>query len=86
MTEFSAEKIITIDCREMEHPEPLITVLAAVDKLKDDEVIKMVHRRVPYPLFEHLQQKNMDYNYTRTELESGEHVEVLIRKKLCTKA
>ena len=51
--------IITVDCRELEPPEPMVVVLEAVDKLQKTEVLKMLHRQVPRPLFPLLEERGM---------------------------
>ena len=44
-------KIIIIDCRDMEPPDPFVTVMKAVDQLSNDEAILMRHRHPPRLLF-----------------------------------
>ena len=51
--------IITVDCRELEPPEPMVVVLEAVEKLQKTEVLKMLHRQVPGPLFPLLEERGM---------------------------
>ena len=52
---------IEIDCREMEPPEPMITVLASLPSLQQGQKIKMLHRIIPHPLFGKLQEKGFSY-------------------------
>lgn len=44
--------MILLDTREEEHPIPLERAVNAFKKLTGDEVIHMIHRREPLPLFE----------------------------------
>jgi len=43
--------IITVDCRELLPPEPMIKVMEAVMQMKDDEAVRMLHRHTPRHLF-----------------------------------
>jgi hypothetical protein len=44
--------MILLDTRELDHPVPLEMAVDAFKKLRGDEVIHMIHRREPIPLFE----------------------------------
>jgi hypothetical protein len=44
--------MILLDTREFDHPIPLEMAVGAFKKLSGDEVIHMIHRREPIPLFE----------------------------------
>lgn len=44
--------MILLDTREFDHPIPLQMVVSEFKKLSTDEVIHMIHRREPIPLFE----------------------------------
>lgn len=44
--------MILLDTRELDHPVPLEMAVNAFKKLTGDEVIHMIHRREPIPLFE----------------------------------
>lgn len=44
--------MILLDTREFDHPVPLEMAVGAFKKLSGDEVIHMIHRREPIPLFE----------------------------------
>ena len=45
-------KRIRFDARELEHPEPLEQALAHFNRLEGSEVLYMIHRKNPLPLFE----------------------------------
>ncbi|MDX2470621.1 MAG: DUF2249 domain-containing protein [SAR324 cluster bacterium] len=70
------DEIITIDCRYMEPPEPMVRVLEAVEALKLDQKICMIHRKKPVPLFDKLSEKGMDFDWK----DLGSHYEILIWK------
>lgn len=44
--------MILLDTRELDHPIPLEMAVNSFKKLSGDEVIQMIHRREPIPLFE----------------------------------
>ncbi len=68
-------KIITIDCRELEPPEPFVKVMEAVNRLSLDEAVLMIHRKQPRLLFPKLEELGMKYELT-DKGESG--IEILI--------
>jgi len=68
-------KIITVDCRELLPPEPLIKVMTSVENLKDDEAILMLHRHEPCSLFPKLEERDLKYDIK--ELKDGS-IEILI--------
>jgi uncharacterized protein (DUF2249 family) len=73
-----SRKIITIDCRELLPPEPLVKVMTSVENLKDDEAILMLHRHNPCSLFPKLEER--DLKSEMKEFEDGS-VEILIWKE-----
>lgn len=44
--------MILLDTREYDHPVPLEMAVNAFKKLSGDEIVHMIHRREPIPLFE----------------------------------
>ena len=75
---FKTDKELNIiDCRELEHPEPMERVLEAVETLDGNKAILMVHRREPFPLYQILEERNCSHE-TKTA-EDGT-VQVLIWK------
>lgn len=44
--------MILLDTRELDHPTPLEMAVKAFRALQGDEIIHMIHRREPIPLFE----------------------------------
>ena len=51
--------VITVDCRELELPEPMVVVLEAIEKLQNSEVLKMLDRQSPRLLFPLLEERGM---------------------------
>ena len=54
-------KWITLDCSQMEPPEPMLRVLEQLDRLKPGEGIKMLYRLKPRLLFPKLQEKGWNF-------------------------
>lgn len=71
-------KIIEIDCRELVPPGPMIQVLEAVETMKKDEAILMIHRKNPIPLYDRLEERGCHYQLK--EFEDGS-IQLLIWKK-----
>lgn len=71
----NSRKIITIDCRDLEPPEPMIKVLEAAQLMEDDEALMMVHRKKPRLLFPRLEELGLKY---KLEEESENLVKILI--------
>ncbi len=70
--------VITIDCRELVPPEPMIKIMEAVTQMKDNEAILMLHRHSPRHLFSKLEGKDLKYELKEFEDKS---VEILIWKE-----
>lgn len=70
-------KIITIDVRNLEMPLPMITILEALDKLKEAEALFVYHKRIPVFLLPELAERKFDYRIK--EISDGE-VHLLIFK------
>ena len=73
--ETSALKWITLDCSQMESPEPMLRLLEQLDRLKHGEGIKMLHRMKPRLLFPELQERGWNY---RVIEQTPDQVEVRI--------
>ena len=65
-------KIITVDCRELEPPEPMVKVLEAVEKMGKDEAVLMLHRKKPALLLPRLKEKGLEFKLTEKDDESIE--------------
>lgn len=65
--------MILLDTRELDHPVPLEMAVDGFKKLTGEEVIHMIHRREPIPLFEIIL-KNGGRYYSFMEEEGLWHV------------
>lgn len=61
--------MILLDVRELDHPLPLEMTIDAFKKLSNSDVLRMIHRREPIPLFEILT-KNGGF-YLSQEINAG---------------
>lgn len=59
-----SDKIIIVDCRELEPPEPMVKVLEAVNDMAEDEAVLMIHRKVPRLLFSKLDELGFSHELT----------------------
>ena len=59
--------IITIDCREMIPPEPLVRVMEAALKLDEKDALLMLHRKRPVLLFPKLDEQGLLYELKEFE-------------------
>jgi len=55
-------RIIELDVRTLEHPVPLEKAMAAFANLEGGEMIHMIHRKYPLPLFEILGKQGGRYH------------------------
>ena len=67
--------MIFLDTRAHEHPVPLKMALEAFKKLSGSEVIHMVHRREPIPLFEILAKNGGRYR-SQQDSEGTWHIHI----------
>lgn len=54
-------KLVTIDVRELEMPQPMLTILAELEKLPADTALFVNHKRIPVFLLPELSDRNLDY-------------------------
>ncbi|MFD2245134.1 DUF2249 domain-containing protein [Pontibacter ruber] len=52
-----------VDVRELEMPQPMVTILSALEKLPEAEALYVVHRRVPQFLIPQLQERGFSLCY-----------------------
>ena len=78
---------LELDCREMQPPEPMIAVLTALPTLQTGQRIKMLHRMIPRPLFEKLEEKGFLYQVEeyQTEQNTTEYIIWIWKEDSCTK-
>jgi len=71
------DKLVTVDVRELEMPQPMLTILAELDKLPADVALYVYHKRIPVFLLPELSDRKFDYRIK--EIGEGE-VHLLIFK------
>jgi len=52
---------LMLDAREMAHPEPFEKSTAILLTLNQGEYLRMLHWRIPYPLFEFCKARKLDF-------------------------
>ncbi|WP_445955733.1 DUF2249 domain-containing protein [Yeosuana sp.] len=60
MNRFS-NKLVSVDVRELEMPQPMLTILSELDKLPVDHALYVHHKRIPVFLLPELSDKKFDY-------------------------
>ncbi|MDP6179226.1 MAG: DUF2249 domain-containing protein [Desulfatiglandales bacterium] len=60
-------RVIPVDCREMQAPEPMIAVLEAVSGMQENEAVLMLHRQKPIHLFPKLEDSGLCYELEEEE-------------------
>ena len=58
---------LTLDAREMEPPEPFERATAILHQLESGQYLRMLHRRIPYPLVDHARAMSLACNVTELE-------------------
>jgi hypothetical protein len=53
---------VTLDASEMEPPEPFDRATEILRQLEPGQYLRMLHRRVPYPLFEFCQALSLTHS------------------------
>jgi uncharacterized protein (DUF2249 family) len=74
------DKIEKIDVRHLEMPQPMISILEALDHLPSGVALYVYHKRIPVFLLPELAQRNFEYRIK--EIQDGE-VHLLIFKTKC---
>lgn len=72
------DKLVTIDVRQLEMPQPMMRILEQLDVLPSDSALFVYHKRIPVFLLPELAERNFDYRIK--EIAEGE-VRLLIYKK-----
>lgn len=62
MTRPTGEEIL-LDATAMEPPEPMQRAILILQQLKHGQHLRMLHRRLPYPLFENCEQLAIGYRH-----------------------
>lgn len=75
--EHYTDKLQTVDVRNLEMPQPMLTILGELDNLPDDKALFVYHKRIPVFLLPELSERKLDYRIK--EISEGE-VRLLIFK------
>ena len=51
---------IQLDAREMEPPEPFERATAILHRMEAGQYLRMLHRRIPYPLLDHARAMSLE--------------------------
>ncbi|NHZ84911.1 MAG: DUF2249 domain-containing protein [Planctomycetia bacterium] len=71
------DKKRVINVRQLEMPEPMVKILMELEKLPDDHVLLVEHKKIPKFLLPEL--KNRNYEILSNEIDS-DHIQLLIYK------
>ncbi|MBE9538873.1 MAG: DUF2249 domain-containing protein [Proteobacteria bacterium] len=55
-----------LDAREMAPPEPFDKAIEILQHMQPGQYLRMLHRRVPYPLFDFCSALSLDYSFRET--------------------
>ncbi len=55
------ESLLVFDVRHLSHPEPLEIMTKALLQARKNKVLKMIHRREPFPLYDIILAGNLAY-------------------------
>ena len=67
----------TIDVRYLEMPEPMVTILSALEKLPDDHVLFVEHKQMPKFLLTELKTRNYEISINEVD---ADNLQLLIYK------
>jgi len=71
-------KILNVDVRNLEMPQPMMTILESIEKLPEDNALFVYHKRIPVFLLPELKERKFDY---RIKEEAPNQVRLLIFKE-----
>jgi len=54
-------KMETVDVRQLEMPQPMMTILETIEKLSEDKALFVFHKRIPVFLLPELRERKFDY-------------------------
>jgi len=61
---------LLLDARELEPPEPFEQATSLLREMEPGQYLRMLHRRVPYPLFDFCQGMSLQYRLVQEGHES----------------
>ena len=71
-------KILNVDVRNLEMPQPMMTILESIEKLPEGNALFVYHKRIPVFLLPELKERKFDY---RIKEEAPNQVRLLIFKE-----
>lgn len=71
-------KILNVDVRNLEMPQPMMTILESIDRLPEGNALFVYHKRIPVFLLPELKERKFDY---RIREEAADQVRLLIFKE-----
>jgi len=55
------DNLVTVDVRNLEMPQPMLTILSEIDKLTNEKALYVTHKRIPVFLLPELADRKFDY-------------------------
>ena len=74
---FFGDRIKVIDVRQLEMPEPMVTILKGIETLKKGQALYVDHKKIPQFLLPELEVRNFDILYKEIDCN---HTVLLIYK------
>ncbi len=59
--DFSGKIIMELDVSNLEPPEPFIRIMEKIPSIDNTKVLKVIHRREPFPLYRELKKIGFEY-------------------------
>jgi len=63
-------KVINLDVSKLPAPEPFDVIMRALVKMREDEYLRVSHRKQPQLLYKPLEENNYDYHVQQGALEA----------------
>lgn len=67
----------SLDVRHLPAPEPMLRILEAVTFLHPGESLRVIHNRIPYPLYPRLQERGL---LVETQQRNDDEIHLVIRR------
>ncbi|MBF0416000.1 MAG: DUF2249 domain-containing protein [Magnetococcales bacterium] len=75
----TSEPTLVLDVRQHPPPQPMVLILEATAKLAPGSSLKVIHSRIPHPLYPRLQERGL---LVETHEHADGTVELMIRRPL----
>ena len=79
MSEHEDGRVIEVDGRDLEPPEPFVRTMAALDAIVPGERVRLLLGREPFPLYRALERNGFEW---QTERAAGGVFSILIRHRV----